>query len=88
MLKKKAMLAIIPAFWNVPSMPEATPRCCGGTAFMTLVVLGAAKRPIAMPMNSSRAKKTQRLKSPGKKVSRMKAAPVSIMAPVAKRRAP
>lgn len=88
MLKKHVMLNMVPLFWNVARMPEATPRVAGGTAFMMLVVFGAENRPIPTPMSSNSAKNGIAAKSPGRNVSRMKPIVVSSMPPVAKARAP
>ena len=43
--KKIPMDSTKPEFVNVASMPEAAPRCLGGTLFMMAAVLGAANRP-------------------------------------------
>lgn len=51
--KKTPMDRTMPPFWNVARMPDATPRCEAGNAFITAVVLGAENRPEPMPLNSS-----------------------------------
>ena len=38
-----------PEFWNVASMPEAAPRCPGGTLFMIPAAFGAENRPMPAP---------------------------------------
>ena len=53
MLKNRPMDSVIPAFWNVERIPDATPRRFGGTAFITPAVFGAANKPMARPLQSS-----------------------------------
>ncbi len=49
----------LPAFWNVPVMPDAAPRARAGTAFMIDVRLGAANMPDPIPFRKVRIANTQ-----------------------------
>ena len=53
MVKNSPIESVIPEFWNVERIPEATPRRLAGTAFMMPAVFGAANRPMARPFASS-----------------------------------
>src|SRR5258708_8017091 len=48
--KKMPMDSDMPEFWKVDRMPDAAPRCMGGTALMIAEVLGAANRPEPIPL--------------------------------------
>jgi hypothetical protein len=53
--KKRLIESTKPAFMNVARIPDAAPRCRGGTAFIIVVVFGAEKRPVNTPLQSTRA---------------------------------
>ena len=52
-VKKMPIEITWPEFWKVEFMPDPTPRCSAGRAFMTLTRLGAAKAPMASPFMKS-----------------------------------
>ena len=52
--KKIPMDSTKPVFMNVARTPDAAPRWAAGTAFMMLVVFGAAKSPLPIPFTNSR----------------------------------
>src|SRR5215469_9586003 len=49
--KKIPMDSDIPEFWNTDRMPEAAPRCHGGTLPMIEEVFGEANRPDPRPLH-------------------------------------
>jgi hypothetical protein len=49
--KNTPMDSAVPEFWRVERMPEATPRCPGGTLLMIAEVLGAENIPCPMPLS-------------------------------------
>ena len=42
----------VPEFWKVDRMPDATPRWSAGTLLMIDDVLGAANRPLPIPLSA------------------------------------
>src|SRR5262249_57511513 len=47
--KKMPIDSTKPELVNVASMPDAAPRCLGGTLFMTAAAFGAENRPMPAP---------------------------------------
>lgn len=56
--KNTPMDNAIPEFWNVARMPDATPRCRGGTLPMIDDVFGAENIPCPTPLTISKAANT------------------------------
>ena len=52
--KKTPIESTIAEFWKVVAMPAPAPRPSAGRLFMMPAWLGEAKRPIAIPIRSSR----------------------------------
>ena len=51
-VKKIAVLAVMPALRTIARIPAADPRCSTGTAPMICEVFGALKKPIPAPMSA------------------------------------
>src|ERR1700686_1561030 len=86
--KKMPIDSVIPLFWNVASMPDATPRRSAGTAFITPAVLGATNIPIDTPTRKSNRAKGRYAKFAGSNISRPKPIADITMPAVANPRAP
>ena len=86
--KKMPIDSVMPLFWNVASMPEATPRRSAGTAFITPAVFGATNMPIDAPTRKSSNPKGRYEKSAGRNMSSPKPTAEQIMPAVANRREP
>ncbi len=56
--KKMPMDSTKPEFWKVAIMPEAAPRCFGGTLFITAAAFGAENRPMPAPEAKIKIAKT------------------------------
>src|ERR1700722_3640042 len=86
--KKMPIDSVMPLFWNVASMPDATPRRSAGTAFITPAVLGATNMPIDTPTRNRSNPNGTYAKLAGRNISNPKPIAEQIIPAVAKPRAP